>query len=103
MPHDARPPAMLITLTSRPVGIAMSADEGFEFVATDPDFELLDGSSFRRLEQLEQAAQSMARVVRGRNRSEMVAVPIPGSAMVTGNRTAAAQPSMPMDESLLSR
>ena len=76
MPLDARPTAMVITLTCRHVGIAMPAEEGFEFVATDPDFELLDGSSFRRLEQLEQAARSMARVVKGSSSSEMIAVPI---------------------------
>jgi hypothetical protein len=44
MPLDAAPIAMVITLTCRHVGIAMPAEEGFEFVATDPDFELLDGS-----------------------------------------------------------
>ena len=70
MPLDARPTAMVITLTCRHVGIAMPAEEGFEFVATDPDVELLDGSSFRRREQLGQAAQSMARVVVACDRSQ---------------------------------
>jgi hypothetical protein len=52
-------------LARRQVGIALRAPDGFAFVATDPEFELLDGSSFRRLEQLEAAAQSMARAVAG--------------------------------------
>jgi hypothetical protein len=76
MPHRARPPAVLIAHTGRHIGIAMPACEGFEFVVTDPDFGLLDGSRFRRLEQLEQAARSMARIVRGPYRSAVIAVPI---------------------------
>jgi hypothetical protein len=87
MPLDVRSTAMVITLTCRHVGIAMPAEEGFEFVATDPDFELLDGSSFRRLEQLEPAAQSMARVVKGSSSSEMIAVPIDGAAAVACDRS----------------
>lgn len=94
MPLDARPTAMVITLTCRHVGIAMPAEEGFEFVATDPDFELLDGSSFRRLEQLEQAARSMARVVKGSSSSEMIAVPIHGAAVVACDCSQEAQLSM---------
>jgi hypothetical protein len=43
---------MVITATRRHLGIAMPAEEGFEFVATNPDCDLLEGSSFRRLEQL---------------------------------------------------
>jgi hypothetical protein len=59
----------------------------------------LDGSSFRRIEQLEQAAQSLARVVRGWDGGEMVAVPILSTAKVTGNCAAEASPSMTMNES----
>lgn len=80
MPHDAtRPPAIVIALARRHVGIALPAHDGFEFVATDPDFELLGGSSFRRLEQLEEAAQTMARTVMGRDRGEVIAMPLPCS------------------------
>jgi hypothetical protein len=80
---DARRP-FLVTLRSRDVGIAMPVQAGFAFVATDPDFDLLDGSSFRRLEQLEAAAHTMARVVRGRERSELTVVPIPRPSMFAG-------------------
>jgi hypothetical protein len=76
MSHSARPPAVLIALTGRSIGVAVPACEGSEFVATDPDFGLLDGSCFRRLEQLEHAARSMARIVRGPHRSAVIAVPI---------------------------
>ena len=93
MPHDAtRPPASVIALARRHVGIVLPAQDGFEFVATDPDVELLDGSSFRRLDQLEEAAQSMARAVMGRNRSEVISMPIPCSGSPPGQL---AQPSTP--------
>jgi hypothetical protein len=67
---------MLVAPTGRHIGIAIPACEGFEFLVTDPDFGLLDGSRFRRLEQLEQAARSMARIVSGPQRSAVIAVPI---------------------------
>jgi hypothetical protein len=72
--HAPRPPAIVIALTRRHVGIALPAPQGFEFVAMDPDFELLDGSRFRRLEQLEEATQSLARAVTGRGLSEVISV-----------------------------
>jgi activator of HSP90 ATPase len=53
MPQEAtRPPVS--SPSHRHVGIARPAQEGFEFLATDPDFELLDGNVSRRLEQLEE-------------------------------------------------
>jgi hypothetical protein len=45
------------------IGVVVRQDCGVEFTATDPSFALLDGSRFRRLEQLEQAARTMARAV----------------------------------------
>jgi hypothetical protein len=59
-------PPFVIAFALSHVGIALPAQDGFAFTATDPHFELLDGSSFRRLEQLEATAQSMARAVAGR-------------------------------------
>jgi hypothetical protein len=90
VPHDAtRPPAIVIALTRRHVGIALPARHGFEFVAVDPDFELLDGSSFRRLEQLEAAAQTMARAVTSEHRSEVISVQIARAATPAGQRSPA--------------
>jgi hypothetical protein len=87
VPHHAkRPPAIVVALTRRHIGIPLPAPHGFEFVAMDTDFELLDGSSFRRLEQLEEAAQSMARAVTGQGRSEVVSVPIACSGRPAGQR-----------------
>jgi hypothetical protein len=92
MSHAAKPPAIVIAFARRHVGIALPAQDGFAFVATDPDFELLDGSSFRRLEQLEAAAQSMARAVAGQDRREVTSVPAicPGQ---LGWRTQSSTPS----------
>jgi hypothetical protein len=100
MSHAARPPAIVIASARRHVGIALPAQDGFAFVATDPDFELLDGSSFRRLEQLEAAAQSMARAVAGQERSEVAAVPIARSAICPGQLGRRTQSSTPSNQCL---
>ena len=55
--------AALVAADERHVGVAVRQDRGLEFTATDPAFALLDGSRFHRLEQLEQAARTMARAV----------------------------------------
>ncbi len=47
----------------RPSVLAIAEREGFRFLASDPEFVLLDGSRFRRLEQVEQAARRLARFV----------------------------------------
>jgi hypothetical protein len=62
MPSDTRPP-LLIRLGRQVVGIAVAAGDGFQFLATDSDFELLDGSRFRRLEQVEEAVRRLAHSV----------------------------------------
>jgi hypothetical protein len=56
--------AYLIAVDRRRVGVAVTAGQGYRFIAADPDFRPLDGSSFRHLIQLEQAAERLARAVR---------------------------------------
>ena len=55
--------AYVIAVNRRRVGVAVTAGQGFRFIAADPDFRPLDGSSFRHLIQLEQAAERLARAV----------------------------------------
>jgi hypothetical protein len=66
--------AVLIAADERHVGVAVRQDRWLEFTATDPMFVLLHGSRFHRLEQLEQAAQTMARVL---GSSQLRIVPTP--------------------------
>ena len=63
--HDADTNAYVVAVDRRRVGIAVAAGSGFRFIAADPEFRPLDGSSFRRLAQLEQAAARLARTVTG--------------------------------------
>ena len=57
--------AYVVAVDSRRVGVAVSSGGRYRFVAADPDFGPLDGSSFLHLAQLEQAAARLARTVRG--------------------------------------
>ena len=63
--HSTNITAYVIAVDHRRVGVAVAAGSGFRFIAADPDFGPLDGSSFRHLAQLEQAAERLARTVRG--------------------------------------
>ena len=61
--HSTGPQAYVIAVDRRRVGVAVTAGHGFRFIAADPEFRPLDGSSFRHLAQLEQAAARLARAV----------------------------------------
>ena len=67
--QEAETQAYLIAVDRRRVGVAVTVGDGYRFIAADPDFRPLDGSRFRHLRQLEQAAESMARAVRPRRMS----------------------------------
>ena len=72
-----RPSAVPIAVGDREIGFAVPAPRGgFRFVAADPEFGVLDGSRFARLDQLERAASTLARVVGGgRDRPPATALP----------------------------
>jgi hypothetical protein len=70
VPSAPQPPARFVTLSDRPIGIAGPASDRLELLATDPEFELLDCSSFRWLELLAQATTDLTRVV-----GEVIPVP----------------------------
>lgn len=55
-------PAFAIEIGDVSAGLALRERGGFSFVAADPRFRLLDGSRFRRLAQLEEAARNLGRV-----------------------------------------
>jgi hypothetical protein len=55
--------AYVVAVNRRRIGVAVTAGQGFRFIAADPEFRPLDGSSFRHLAQLEQAAARLARAV----------------------------------------
>lgn len=55
-------PAFAIEIGDVSAGLALRERGGFSFVAADPRFRVLDGSRFRRLAQLEEAARNLARV-----------------------------------------
>ena len=57
--------AYVVAVNRRRVGVAVTAGQGFRFIAADPEFRPLDGSSFRHLAQLEQAAERLAKMGRG--------------------------------------
>jgi hypothetical protein len=64
MPHTSVC-AYVVAVDRRRVGVAVTAGGRLHFIAADPDFRSLDGSSFLHLAQLEQAAARLARIVRG--------------------------------------
>jgi hypothetical protein len=59
-------PAYAIEVGDIAAGLAVRERGGFSFVAADPRFRLLEGSRFRRVEQVEAAARNLARAVRRR-------------------------------------
>lgn len=61
VPGLASAPAFTIEVDEIAAGVALRERSGFRFVAADPRFRLLDGSQFRRLHQVEQAARNLAR------------------------------------------
>lgn len=56
--------AYLIEIEDRPAGLAIRQARGFRFVAADPAFDLLDGSRFAGLRQVQEAARRLARLAR---------------------------------------
>jgi hypothetical protein len=56
-------PAYAIEVSGIAAGLALRERGGFSFVAADPRFRLLEGSRFRRVEQVEAAARNLARAV----------------------------------------
>src|SRR4051794_38145278 len=62
---DTSTNAYVVAVARRGVGVAVASGDGFRFIAADPAFSPLDGSSFRGLAQLEQAAARLARAVIG--------------------------------------
>jgi hypothetical protein len=53
-----------VVVDDQHVGLLVRAGDGFRFVAADPAFRLLDGSRFRRLEQVQRAAGAMKMALR---------------------------------------
>lgn len=56
-------PAYAIEADGISAGLALRERGGFSFVAVDPRFRLLEGSRFRRVEQVEAAVRNLARAV----------------------------------------
>jgi hypothetical protein len=56
----------VVAVDCNDVGLAITDPNGFQFVASHPDMQLLDGSRFRRLEQVQRAAAMLSRTVNGR-------------------------------------
>jgi hypothetical protein len=52
-----------VVVDDQHVGMLLRFGDGFRFVAADPAFRLLDGSGFRRLEQVQRAAAAMKRAL----------------------------------------
>ena len=58
--HSADTNAYVVAVDRRRIGIAVAAGGRFRFIAADPEFSTLDGSTFHHLAQLEQAAERLA-------------------------------------------
>lgn len=56
-------PAYAIEAEGISAGLALRERSGFSFIAADPRFRLLEGSRFRRVEQVEAAVRNLARTV----------------------------------------
>ncbi len=59
-----QPHALLIEVADRQAGIAVRERGGFAFFAADPQFYVLDGSRFARIEQLQFAARRVGEQIR---------------------------------------
>ena len=53
-----------VVVDDQHVGLLLRTGDGFRFVAADPSFRLLDGSGFRRLEQVQRAAGAMKQALK---------------------------------------
>jgi len=60
MNQDSQPAAFAIEVADLAAGLALREGGGFRFVATDRRFQALDGTVYRRLDQLERAARRLA-------------------------------------------
>lgn len=56
---NRHPNAIFIEVRGRAAGIAVPEQAGFRFIAADGRFTLLDGSRFRRLHALQNAANQL--------------------------------------------
>ena len=63
--HAADTNAYVVAVDRRRIGVAVATGGRFRFIAADPAFSTLDGSSFHHLAQLERAAERLARTVNG--------------------------------------
>lgn len=61
--HATESPLSAVVVRGIDAGLALREETGFRFVAVDPRFDVLDGSRFRRLDEVEAAARRLARVV----------------------------------------
>ena len=59
--HSIGAQAFVIEIGEVAAGLAVRERGGFSFVATDRRFNVLDGSKFKRIQQLENAAHSVWR------------------------------------------
>ena len=64
---EPAPNSVIIMIGGRQVGVAVRQAQAFHFLATDPSFQLLDGSSFRRIDQVERSARHLWRALRQAN------------------------------------
>jgi hypothetical protein len=60
---SAEPALRAVVVRGIDAGLALREKTGFRFVAVDPRFDVLDGSRFQRLDEVEAAARRLARVV----------------------------------------
>ena len=63
-PPEAPPRGFVIEVAGRQAGLALCEARGFQFLAADPAFRLLDGSRFPSLPTLQEAARRLARAQR---------------------------------------
>jgi hypothetical protein len=61
--EEDTPACWLVIVEERHVGLGFRDGTEMGFVATDPRFRLIEGSRFRRIEQLEQAARNLSRAL----------------------------------------
>lgn len=59
--HNIGTQAFIIEIGDVAAGLAVRERGGFSFVATDRRFNVLDGSKFKRVQQLENAARNVWR------------------------------------------
>ncbi len=67
--------SFIINIDGTYVGLAQQDGANLRFIASDPRFSILDGSRFRRPDQLYQAVRTMARLVYADNVHTAVSSP----------------------------